>query len=109
MYKKFYITKSLINILLIGFVCFFMYFDEIKYVTAFLLLVMVLQLLFSFIRSYKFPLEAINLKSNMLLKILMALSIWAGLNFNRFFIFTTWILYVIIEMLMYMEVKEYLD
>lgn len=109
MYKNFYIAKSLINILLIGLLCFFMFFDEIQYLIIVLILVMLSQLIFSFIKKFKFAYEAFKQKSNKILQILMILALWAGMYFSRLFIIAAWIIYLIIEVLMYNDAKDYFE
>jgi len=103
MYKKFYIAKSLINILLIGLMCFFMFFDEINYVITTMILI-----IFSMVISklvIKFKLE----KNNITLNVLMILSLWAGMYFSRIFIAVAWILYIFTEILAYNEARDYFD
>ncbi len=109
MYKKFYIVKSLINILLIGLLCFYIFFDELNYVITITALVIILQIIFNLITKYKFKKEAVKIKNNMILNAIMLLALWAGLYFNRFFLAVSWISYVLAEVLAYREAQDYFE
>ncbi len=103
MYKKFYIAKSLINILLIGLMCFFMFFDEINYVITTMILIIFSMVISKLVIKFKFE------KNNITLNVLMILSLWAGMYFSRIFIAVAWILYIFTEILAYNEARDYFD
>ncbi len=109
MYKKFYILKSSINILLMGLLCFYIFFDVINYVIAIMVLIILSQIIFKIITKFKFEKEAVKTKNNMVLNTIMLLSLWAGMYFNRFFIAVSWIAYVFTEVLAYREAQDYFD
>ncbi len=106
MYKYFYMVRMSVNILLIGALNFFMFFDDINYAMYSLAAIVVTQVLFALIKKSKFPQEHEE-KNNKILQVLMILSLWAGLYINRLFLLGTWIIYVVIEAIMYATVKEY--
>jgi len=109
MYKKFYIAKSLINILLVGLMCFFMFFDEFNYVISIMILLIILTVVFKIVSKSKFEKEEVKEKNNIPLNVLMILSLWAGVYFSRIFIAVAWILYVFTEILNYNEARDYFD
>lgn len=109
MYKKFYIAKSLINILLIGLLCFYIFFDVINYVIAVTISIILSQIVFKLITKFKFEKEEVKAKNNIVLNIIMLLGLWAGMYFNRLFIVVSWIAYVFIELLAYREAQDYFD
>lgn len=109
MYKKFYITKSIINILLMGMLCFFIFFDVIDYVITVLILLILWQIISKLVTKLKFDKEAFKTKNNTILNMIMLLSLWAGMYFNRFFIFFSWLAYVCSEVLAYREAQDYFD
>ncbi len=109
MYKKFYIAKSLINILLIGLMCFFMFFDEINYVITTMILIIFSMVISKLVIKFKFEKEAVKEKNNITLNVLMILSLWAGMYFSRIFIAVAWILYIFTEILAYNEARDYFD
>jgi hypothetical protein len=95
-----------VNVLLIGALDFFIFFDDVDFAMYSLAAIVVTQVLFAMVKKSKFPKEHEE-KSNKVLQILMILSLWAGLYINRLFILVAWIIYVIIEAIMYVAVKEY--
>lgn len=106
MYKYFYIARMWVNVLLMGALNFFIFFDEVDYAMYSLAAIVLTQILFGVIKKYKFSKEHEE-KSNKILQVLMILSLWAGLYLNRLFLLGAWIIYVIIEAIMYAAVKEY--
>nr|WP_300090530.1 hypothetical protein [Sedimentibacter sp.] len=106
MYKYFYMSRMCVNVLLIGALNFFMFFDDINYAMYSLAAIVVTQILFALTKKYKFPQEHEE-KNNKVLQVLMILSLWAGLYVNRLFLLGAWIIYVVIEAIMYAVVKEY--
>lgn len=109
MYKKFYIVKSLINILLMSLLCFYVFFDVINYVITILTLIILSQIIFKLITKFKFEKEAVKVKNNMVLNTIMLLALWAGMYFNRFFIAISWLVYIVTEVLAYKEAQDYFD
>ncbi|KAF5052268.1 hypothetical protein DSECCO2_410400 [anaerobic digester metagenome] len=106
MYKYFYVVRMWVNVLLIGALNFFIFFDDVDYAVYSLAAIVVTQILFALTKKYKFPQEHEE-KNNKVLQILMILSLWAGLYVNRLFLLGAWIIYVVIEAIMYVAVKEY--
>lgn len=106
MYKYFYIVRMWVNVLLIGALDFFIFFDDINYAMYSLAAIVVTQIIFALVKKQKFPNEHEE-KNNKVLQVLMILSLWAGLYLNRLFILGAWIIYVVIEAIMYAAVKEY--
>lgn len=109
MYKKFYVAKTFINILLMGILCFYIFFDEINYVIGFLVLTIALQIVFIVVSKTKFAKEEVTVKNNMALNILLILTYWASMYFNRFLLVVTWLTYVFIELKNYNDAKEYFN
>lgn len=106
MYKYFYIVRMWVNVLLIGALDFFIFFDDVDFAMYSLAAIVVTQIMFALIKKQKFSNEHEE-KNNKVLQVLMILSLWAGLYLNRLFILGAWIIYVIIEAIMYVAVKEY--
>ncbi len=109
MYKKFYIAKTLINILIVGLIDFYIFFDVLNYVIVLTCLIVVFQIIFKLIVKHKFEEQAFKTKNHAILNIAMVLSLWAGLYFFRPFIVLTWIIYVFIEGFAYKESQEYFE
>lgn len=106
MYKYFYIVRMWMNVLLIGALDFFIFFDDVDYAMYSLAAIVVTQILFALLKKSKFPNEHEE-KNNKIIQVLMILSLWAGLYIKRLFLLGAWIIYVVIEAIMYVAVKEY--
>lgn len=109
MYKKFYIAKMIINILLIGMAFFFIYFDVINYVIALMVLITITQVIFKFISKFKFENETVKTKNNILLNMIMLLLFWAGMYIHRYFLVASWLAYVFTEVFAYREAEDYFE
>ena len=105
MYKKFYFYKSLINILLIGLLLILTYLD--KDIVPLLIITTLAELILFILKKYKFSIEQNNKKYsyNISSGFIILTLLWLGRDFNKVFILVALVLFIVIELEEYKNLK----